>query len=66
MFAALALTGRRAGVPTAWLLPTLTLYAIASEVVQAVPALGRSASVWDALADVVGIALGWLLARLVR
>ena len=66
LFAALALTGRRAGVRTAWLLPTLALYAIVSEVVQAVPALGRSASAWDTLADVVGIALGWLLARLVR
>ncbi|SHN45674.1 hypothetical protein [Cryptosporangium aurantiacum] len=63
LFAALALTGSRAGVRAAWLLPTLALYAVVSEVVQAAPALNRSASPWDALADVIGIALGWLLAR---
>ena len=48
---------------SAWLLPLLAGYAVVSEIIQSVPALGRSASPADVLADVLGIALGWSAAR---
>ena len=64
LFGALALTGLRAGLRPARLLPALAGYAVISEIVQSVPALGRSSSPADVLADLVGIVLGWLLARM--
>jgi hypothetical protein len=61
LFAALALTGRWAGVRRGVLAGLLPLYAAVSELLQGIPLLERDASVGDLLADVVGILLGLLL-----
>jgi VanZ family protein len=58
MFAILAGTGRWAGVRAGALGVLLVLYAAGSEVVQGLPALERSASVADWVADVVGVVAG--------
>src|SRR4051794_41440019 len=58
LFAALALSGRWAGVGRIPLVALLVLYAAGSEVVQGLTPLDRSASVADWLADVAGILLG--------
>lgn len=58
LFAALALTGRAAGARTAPLVAALAAYAGVSELLQALPALGRSATALDLAADLAGIALG--------
>ena len=63
LFAALALTGRRAGLPLLPLVGGLLLYAVGSELLQGTELLGRSRSGWDALADAVGIAVGVLVAE---
>ncbi len=55
LFAALAVTGRRAGVPRSVLLPVLVLYAAGSEVVQEL--IGRDAAIGDLVADVAGLLL---------
>jgi VanZ family protein len=60
LFAALAASGRYAGLPRLWLVPALVVYATASEMLQTLPLLGRSGSTADWRADVVGIALGYL------
>ncbi len=59
LFAALALTGRWAGLSRAVLAPVLVLYAAASEVLQGM--IGRDAAVGDWVADVVGLLLGLLV-----
>jgi hypothetical protein len=59
LFAALAVTGRWAGIGRVVLVPALVLYGAASEVIQG--AIGRDAAVGDWLADVVGILLGVLV-----
>jgi VanZ family protein len=59
LFAALALTGRWAGVARAVLAAVLVLYAASSEVIQGL--IGRDAAVGDLLADVVGVLLGLLV-----
>ena len=59
LFAALALTGRWAGMAQVALASVLVLYAAASEVIQGL--IGRDAAVGDLLADVVGVFLGLLL-----
>jgi len=58
LFAALTYTGVLAGL--AWGPATVAMlgYAAVSEVVQALPDLGRSASVADWAADAVGVAVG--------
>jgi uncharacterized protein YfiM (DUF2279 family) len=61
LFAALAVTGRWAGVGRAVLSALLIGYAAVSEAVQGIPAIGRSASVEDWLADVAGVLLGLAL-----
>ena len=61
LFAALALSGRWAGIGRAVLSGLLIGYAAVSEVVQGIPAIGRSASVEDWLADVAGVLLGLAL-----
>lgn len=66
LFAALAATGHRAGLRTALLLPLLAGYAVASEIIQSVPALGRSSDPLDVVADCLGIGLGWLAAVNIR
>ena len=60
LFAALALTGRWAGVARAPLGLGLVAYAALSEVIQGLAPLGRSASLADGAADTAGIALGLL------
>ncbi|MGY2064829.1 VanZ family protein [Blastococcus sp. SYSU DS0619] len=61
VFAGLAVTGRWAGVPLAPLAVALVLYAAGSELVQGLTPLARSASVVDAAADLVGVAVGLAL-----
>ena len=65
LFAALALTGRWAGITRGVLAFLLPLYAAVSELLQGIPALERDASVGDWVADVVGLVLGLLLWDLV-
>ena len=66
-FAALALSGRWAGVPVLALLGGLTAYAAATEVLQAVLPINRHGDPRDLLADIVGVLLGlalsWALAH---
>jgi hypothetical protein len=66
LFAALALTGRWAGVGRRVLGVLLVTYAAVSEVLQGVTALNRTASVADWLADVVGVLLGLALWELLE
>ena len=61
LFAALACSGRWAGIGAVALVALLVGYAVASELVQGLSPLARSASVADGLADAVGIVLGLLL-----
>jgi VanZ family protein len=61
LFLSLALTGRWAGVRRGALAVLLPLYAAASELIQAIPALHRDATLGDWLADVVGALAGLLL-----
>ncbi len=61
LFAALALAGRWAGTRPLPLAALLLVYGAVSEVVQAMPALQRSGSVLDWLADAAGTGLGLLL-----
>jgi membrane associated rhomboid family serine protease len=65
LFAALALTGRWAGMMRGVLAGLLVLYAAASELLQGIPVLQRDPSVGDWVADVVGILVGLLLWDLV-
>ncbi|MGY1844232.1 VanZ family protein [Modestobacter sp. SYSU DS0875] len=58
LFAALAGSGRWAGIGRAVLAGALVLYAAVSELLQATDLVGRDASVADLLADVVGVVLG--------
>lgn len=64
LFAALALTGRLAGLPVAPLAAGLVLYAGVSEVLQVVLPIARDGDWRDALADTTGVALGLVLAWL--
>jgi hypothetical protein len=64
VFAALAFTGLRAGLPARWFVPAVLGYALASEAVQGWALAGRSGDPWDLLADAGGVALGtWLHRR---
>ena len=65
MFAVLALTGLRAGVPPARLACGLVAYAAVSEVLQAVLPIGRDGEVLDALADSLGVGLALVAVRVV-
>jgi hypothetical protein len=58
LFLVLAVTGRWAGVGRTVLAALLVLYAAGSEVVQGLDTVGRTASVADWLADVVGVLAG--------
>ncbi|MEQ3552322.1 VanZ family protein [Pseudonocardia nematodicida] len=62
LFAALAVTGRVAGLPARPLLAGLVLYAVFSEVLQALLPLGRSGDLADVAADVLGAGLGLAVA----
>jgi len=66
VFAALAWTGRRAGLPVMGLGVGLLVYAVGSEVVQHTLLPGRSGDLTDVVADLVGVALGLVLARHLR
>ncbi|HZI98301.1 MAG TPA: hypothetical protein VFD41_12330 [Actinomycetales bacterium] len=63
IFAAAAMAGRRAGVPVRWLAAGLALHAVVSEVIQGTLLEGRSADPFDAVADLVGVAIGLAVAR---
>jgi membrane associated rhomboid family serine protease len=66
LFAALALSGRWAGIRRGVLAALLPLYAAGSELLQEIPALARDASLGDLVADVAGVLAGLLLWDLVR
>jgi membrane associated rhomboid family serine protease len=67
LFLVLAMTGRWAGLRSAALGSALVVYAAGSEVLQGLEVIGRTASVADWIADVVGVLAGLLLhARLSR
>jgi hypothetical protein len=61
LFAALAVSGRWAGVRRGVLATLLPLYAAVSELLQELPALQRDASLGDLLADVAGVLAGLLV-----
>lgn len=61
LFAALASTGRWAGIGARVLAALLIAYAAVSEVVQGLSALDRSMSLGDWAADTVGVLLGLAL-----
>ena len=63
LFAALALTGLRAGVRPVVLAVGLVVYACSSEVLQAVLPIHRDGDPADAAVDVLGAAAGLLTAR---
>ena len=60
LFAALASSGRWTGIRAPVLVPVLLVYAAVSEALQGTTALGRTASVADWVADVVGVLVGLL------
>ncbi|MGW0175131.1 VanZ family protein [Rhodococcus sp. NPDC003322] len=61
MFLALAVAARYAGFRAGWVLLGGALYAAVSEALQALLPIHRSGSIWDWLADVVGVAVGLAL-----
>jgi hypothetical protein len=63
VFALVAWTGRRAGVPWRLLAVALVVHAVTSEIVQGALLSGRSGDPWDVLADVIGVAAGLALGR---
>ena len=58
LFAAVAFTGLKVGVPARWLLGALVANAVLSEVVQHWLLPQRDGDPFDALADLAGVALG--------
>ena len=63
VFAAVAWTGLRAGVPTRPLMLALLANAVVSEVYQSLFLPHRSGDPLDATADAVGVLVVWLLSR---
>ncbi len=63
VFAAVAGTGLRAGLPARVLVTALLAHAVVSELIQAQWLAHRSGDVWDAVADAVGVGLGWAAVR---
>jgi membrane associated rhomboid family serine protease len=61
LFAALALSGRWAGIGRPVLAGLLVLYAAVSELIQGIPGLDRDPAVGDWVADVVGVLIGLLV-----
>jgi VanZ family protein len=67
LFASVAFLGLKVGIPARWLLAVLVANAIVSEFVQHYLLPQRDGDVFDALADVAGVALGaWLGLRWFR
>lgn len=62
LFAALAYSSRVAGISVRSTALWTTMFAILSEILQAILPLGRSGSVLDTLFDVLGAAAGLLIA----
>jgi hypothetical protein len=58
VFAAVAWTGVRAGLPVRWLAGLLVLHAVSSELIQHFLLPARSGDPADAVADVLGVGLG--------
>jgi hypothetical protein len=63
IFAVVAATGRRAGVPLGWLVGLLAAQAVTSELVQHWFLVNRTGDPADVAADLVGVAVGVLLGR---
>jgi VanZ family protein len=63
LFAAVAFTGLKVGVPARWLLGALAANAIVSELVQHWLLPQRDGDPFDVLADLAGVALGAWIAR---
>ena len=61
LFAAVVWTGRRAGLPLGWLVVICAVHAPLSEWVQSHFLPHRDGSVGDALADLLGVAIGALV-----
>ncbi|TDD45596.1 VanZ family protein [Kribbella antibiotica] len=67
LFAAVAFTGLKVGVPARWLLGALVVNAIGSEFIQHYLLPHRDGDPYDALADLLGVAAGaWAGFRVVR
>lgn len=66
VFAAVMATGVIARIPAPWLAVALTVHAGVSELIQEFLLPDRAGDVWDGVADLGGIALGWYLASVVR
>ncbi|MBA2390361.1 MAG: VanZ family protein [Geodermatophilaceae bacterium] len=66
LFAALSYTGVLAGMSRPAAVIVLLVYAAASEVLQSVPALNRSTSLADWLADAAGVGVGVAIGLMVR
>jgi VanZ family protein len=67
LFAAVAFTGLKVGLPARWLLGALVANAVVSELVQHWVLPQRDGDPLDALADLAGVALGaWLGSRFTR
>jgi uncharacterized membrane protein HdeD (DUF308 family) len=62
LFAAPAVAGLLAGVRPAYLIAALAVHAPVSELLQHFALQNRSGDAWDAVADLVGVALGVTLA----
>jgi VanZ family protein len=65
LFALLAVTGRRAGLPPGGLAAALVGYAVGSELAQHLLLPDRAGSAADVLADLVGLVLGLAVVRAV-
>ena len=65
VFATLTLLGAWAMVPTRWLVPGLIAYAALTELLQAAATEVRHGDLLDVAADLVGIAVGVLIAGLI-
>ena len=63
LFALLAATTRWRFGPVAVALGVVCAYAVVSELIQGALLSSRSGDAYDVLADLVGVALGWLLAH---
>jgi hypothetical protein len=58
IFAVVAITGVRAGVPLAWLVGLLVFHAVSSELIQHWLLVNRSGDPADVVADLVGVVVG--------
>lgn len=66
VFALVVAAALWAGLPARWVLPLALAHAVVSELVQHTLLPGRSGDVWDSVADVVGVGLGWAVVALLR